>query len=813
MSEENNSIQTSIKDNVDSNYNASSIQVLHGLEAVKKRPGMYIGDVGDGSGLHHMVYEVLDNAIDEALAGYCDLISVIINQDGSCTVKDNGRGIPVDIHPEEGVSAAEVIMTQLHAGGKFNKNSYKISGGLHGVGVSVVNALSVWLKAKIWKNGGIYECEFSNGNTTRHLEKVGDCSESEHGTEISFMPASDTFTDITFVYETLEQRIRELAFLNSGVRILLRDDRVGKEKEVIFHYEGGLSEYIKYINQGKTGINDIIDIKGENDDIFVEVVLQWTDTYHENMLCFTNNIRQRDGGTHLAGFRSGLTRVITDYSSKNISRKDAVDVTSDDIREGLTYIILAKVPDPKFSSQTKDKLVSSEVRPVIENIVVEQLGRWFEENPDKAKNIITKISQAAMAREAARKARDLTRRKGALDSFSLPGKLADCQSNDPAISEVFIVEGNSAGGTAKQGRDRKTQAILPLRGKILNVEKVRFDKLLSSDTITTLIATMGTGIGHDDFDISKLRYHKIVIMTDADVDGQHIETLLLTFFYRQMPEIIEKGYLYVAQPPLYRVKKNGTELFLQDDDALAQQLVKSALNNGFVLKNDQKKTNIAGDDLENLTFTIMRFVNACVEIPSSIDKDIIYSILLSSSKKQTNHLLDLKDEIKILLDQFVEDDDYKWSVEEKEGKLHFYREMKGTYQDYMVEPSFLAIPEVVKILSKIDVKLVYELIKDGGELVLKNDKYKYISVGGYTDLIKSLGSEGMTIQRFKGLGEMNADQLWETTMNPDTRTMLKVSIEDAEEADRVFTMLMGEDVVPRKNFIIENALKVKELDV
>ena len=813
MSEENNSIQTSIKDNVDSNYNASSIQVLHGLEAVKKRPGMYIGDVGDGSGLHHMVYEVLDNAIDEALAGYCDLISVIINQDGSCTVKDNGRGIPVDIHPEEGVSAAEVIMTQLHAGGKFNKNSYKISGGLHGVGVSVVNALSVWLKAKIWKNGGIYECEFSNGNTTRHLEKVGDCSESEHGTEISFMPASDTFTDITFVYETLEQRIRELAFLNSGVRILLRDDRVGKEKEVIFHYEGGLSEYIKYINQGKTGINDIIDIKGENDDIFVEVVLQWTDTYHENMLCFTNNIRQRDGGTHLAGFRSGLTRVITDYSSKNISRKDAVDITSDDIREGLTYIILAKVPDPKFSSQTKDKLVSSEVRPVIENIVVEQLGRWFEENPDKAKNIITKISQAAMAREAARKARDLTRRKGALDSFSLPGKLADCQSNDPAISEVFIVEGNSAGGTAKQGRDRKTQAILPLRGKILNVEKVRFDKLLSSDTITTLIATMGTGIGHDDFDISKLRYHKIVIMTDADVDGQHIETLLLTFFYRQMPEIIEKGYLYVAQPPLYRVKKNGTELFLQDDDALAQQLVKSALNNGFVLKNDQKKTNIAGDDLENLTFTIMRFVNACVEIPSSIDKDIIYSILLSSSKKQTNHLLDLKDEIKILLDQFVEDDDYKWSVEEKEGKLHFYREMKGTYQDYMVEPSFLAIPEVVKILSKIDVKLVYELIKDGGELVLKNDKYKYISVGGYTDLIKSLGSEGMTIQRFKGLGEMNADQLWETTMNPDTRTMLKVSIEDAEEADRVFTMLMGEDVVPRKNFIIENALKVKELDV
>ena len=790
MSEENIDKQEhntgSITDKVEGEYNASSIQVLHGLEAVKKRPGMYIGDVGDGSGLHHMVYEVLDNAIDEALAGYCDLISVIINQDGSCTVRDNGRGIPVDMHPEEGVSAAEVIMTQLHAGGKFNKNSYKISGGLHGVGVSVVNALSVWLKTKIWKDGGVYECEFANGNT---------------------------FGDITFVYSTLEQRIRELAFLNSGVKILLRDERIGKENEVVFHYEGGLVEYIKYINQGKAGVNDIIDIKGEKDDVFVEVVLQWTDTYHENMMCFTNNIRQRDGGTHLAGFRSGLTRVVSDYVAKNISKKDVVDITSDDIREGLTYIILAKVPDPKFSSQTKDKLVSSEVRPVIESIVSEQLGRWFEENPDKAKEIVMKVSQAAIAREAARKARDLTRRKGALDSFSLPGKLADCQSNDPTISEVFIVEGNSAGGTAKQGRDRKTQAILPLRGKILNVEKVRFDKVLSSDTITTLIATMGTGIGKDDFDISKLRYHKIVIMTDADVDGQHIETLLLTFFYRQMPEIIRQGYLYVAQPPLYRIKKNGTEMFLQNDDALAQQLVKSALNNGYVLKNDAQQSRIAGDDLENLTFTIMRFTNACVEIPSSVDKDIIYAVLLASAQLNNHHLLELKDEVKTLLDQFVEDDEYKWNVEEKDGNMHFYREVKGTYHDYTIEPTFLALPEVVKILHKIDVKLVYELIKNGGKLVIKEQEHKYLSVGEYVELIKQLGSDGMTIQRFKGLGEMNADQLWETTMNPDTRTMLKVSIEDAEEADHTFTMLMGEDVVPRRNFIIDNALKVKELDV
>ena len=817
MSEENIDKQEhntgSITDKVEGEYNASSIQVLHGLEAVKKRPGMYIGDVGDGSGLHHMVYEVLDNAIDEALAGYCDLISVIINQDGSCTVRDNGRGIPVDMHPEEGVSAAEVIMTQLHAGGKFNKNSYKISGGLHGVGVSVVNALSVWLKTKIWKDGGVYECEFANGITTKHLTKLGDCSADEHGTEVTFMPAIDTFGDITFVYSTLEQRIRELAFLNSGVKILLRDERIGKENEVVFHYEGGLVEYIKYINQGKAGVNDIIDIKGEKDDVFVEVVLQWTDTYHENMMCFTNNIRQRDGGTHLAGFRSGLTRVVSDYVAKNISKKDVVDITSDDIREGLTYIILAKVPDPKFSSQTKDKLVSSEVRPVIESIVSEQLGRWFEENPDKAKEIVMKVSQAAIAREAARKARDLTRRKGALDSFSLPGKLADCQSNDPTISEVFIVEGNSAGGTAKQGRDRKTQAILPLRGKILNVEKVRFDKVLSSDTITTLIATMGTGIGKDDFDISKLRYHKIVIMTDADVDGQHIETLLLTFFYRQMPEIIRQGYLYVAQPPLYRIKKNGTEMFLQNDDALAQQLVKSALNNGYVLKNDAQQSRIAGDDLENLTFTIMRFTNACVEIPSSVDKDIIYAVLLASAQLNNHHLLELKDEVKTLLDQFVEDDEYKWNVEEKDGNMHFYREVKGTYHDYTIEPTFLALPEVVKILHKIDVKLVYELIKNGGKLVIKEQEHKYLSVGEYVELIKQLGSDGMTIQRFKGLGEMNADQLWETTMNPDTRTMLKVSIEDAEEADHTFTMLMGEDVVPRRNFIIDNALKVKELDV
>ena len=613
---------------------------------------MYIGDVGDGSGLHHMVYEVLDNSIDEALAGYCDLISVIINPDGSCTVKDNGRGIPVDIHPEEGVSAAEVIMTQLHAGGKFNKNSYKISGGLHGVGVSVVNALSVWLKTKIWKNGGIYEVEFSNGTTTKHLTKIGECSEEEHGTEVSFMPAEDTFGDITFVFETLEQRIRELAFLNSGIRILLKDNRAGKEKEVVFHYEGGLVEYIKYINQGKTGVSDIIDIKGEKDDVFVEVVLQWTDTYHENMLCFTNNIRQRDGGTHLAGFRSGLTRVVSDYISKNISKKDSVDVTSDDIREGLTYIILAKVPDPKFSSQTKDKLVSSEVRPVIENITAEQLGRWFEEHPDKAKEIIAKISQAAIAREAARKARDLTRRKGALDSFALPGKLADCQSNDPAISEVFIVEGNSAGGTAKQGRDRKTQAILPLRGKILNVEKARQDKALGNEEIRSIITAFGTGIG-EYFDLSKLRYDKIIIMTDADVDGAHIRVLLLTLFYRFFRPIVETGHVYAAQPPLFRIMHGKTRKYVLDEK---------------------------------------------------------------------------------------EKDEY-----------------------------LASLPENVRSRAE--------------------------------------------IARMKGLGEMDADELNETTMDINKRVLRKITVDDCIAADAIFEKLMGDEVEPRRQFIEENAINVKNLDI
>ena len=809
----NESSEKSITEKVTGDYNANSIQVLHGLEAVKKRPGMYIGDVGDGSGLHHMVYEVLDNSIDESLAGYCDLISVIINQDGSCTVKDNGRGIPVDIHPEEGISAAEVIMTQLHAGGKFNKNSYKISGGLHGVGVSVVNALSVWLKAVIHKDGGVYEVEFNNGVTVKHLTKIGDCDINEHGTEVTFMPAEDTFGDITFVFETLEQRIRELAFLNSGVRILLKDMRLGNEKEVTFHYEGGLVEYIKYINQSKTGLGDIVYIKGEENEVFVEVVLQWTDTYHENLLCFTNNIRQRDGGTHLAGFRSGLTRVVSDYISNNVPRKDAIDVTSDDIREGLTYIILAKVPDPKFSSQTKDKLVSSEVRPVIENIVVKQLGRWFEENPDKAKVIVQKILQAAIARRAARKARDLARRKDALDGFSLPGKLSDCQSGDPASCEIFIVEGDSAGGTAKQGRDRKFQAILPLRGKILNVEKVRFDKILSSETITVLIAALGTGIGKDDFDISKLRYHKVIIMTDADVDGQHIETLLLTFFYRQMPEIIKHGYLYVAQPPLYRIKKNGSELFLQNDDELAQQLVKSALSDGYVIKSDAAQTCINGDDLENLTFTVMRFVGLCNKIPSSIDKNIIHAILLSCAKVGSYQLADLVNNVDILMKQFITDEEYQWKIEMKDGNMSFFREVRGTYHSYTVERSFLSIPEVVKILHKIDIKLVNEIIENSGKLVLKDIEYNYLSANDYVDLIKRLGNERITIQRFKGLGEMNSDQLWETTMNPDTRTMLRVSIQDAEEADATFSMLMGSEVEPRKKFIVDNATKVKDVDL
>jgi DNA gyrase subunit B len=795
-------------------YDASAITVLRGLEAVQKRPGMYIGDTSDGTGLHHMVYEVLDNAIDEALAGHCDKILVRINQDGSVTVRDNGRGIPTDIHPEEGVSAAEVIMTQLHSGGKFDKNSYKISGGLHGVGVSVVNALSSLLKLRIFRDGGEYIAEFQHGATTKHLVRIGDSMEK--GTEVTFLPSTATFGDITFSFNTLEQRIRELSFLNSGVNITLEDARIGSEKSVNFFYDGGILEFVKHVNKSKNGLHEIIHIKGEIDDVAVDCAIQWTDSYHENFLCFTNNIKQRDGGTHLAGFRGGLTRVVTQYIKDNASKKDQIEPTGDDIREGLTYIISVKVPDPKFSSQTKDKLVSPEARVATENATSEYLSRWFEENPDKAKIIVAKVTQAIAAREAARKARELTRRKGALDSFSLPGKLSDCQENDPAKSELFLVEGDSAGGTAKQGRDRKTQAILPLRGKLLNVEKARIDKMLSSDSITTLIAALGAGIGKDDFDVNKLRYHKIVIMTDADIDGAHIRTLLLTFFYRQMPEIVEKGYLYIAQPPLYRIKKGSQEMYLKDEKELHAQLIKNATNNSFIVQ--ENGVQIAGQDMVFVTEKLMKLNNDILKIPLSFDAQVLSALIIELGIANCILTEDAISSAVALANKFSKIDDKleEWNFETQEENevktFVIFRELRGTRTEYVINDSFVQNIDVMKVLKTNQFDDVIDIVKNKGNFVHNDSKTEFSSLVEFCDIITKFGSAGMTIQRFKGLGEMNAEQLWDTTLNPETRVLLKVTINDAEETDVVFSTLMGEVTEPRKNFIIENALKVKDID-
>ncbi len=798
-------------------YNADSIKVLKGLDAVRKRPGMYIGDTDDGSGLHHMIYEVLDNAIDEALAGYCDKTEVILNPDGSATIRDNGRGMPVDLHKEEGVSAAEVIMTELHSGGKFDNNSYKVSGGLHGVGVSVVNALSTWLKLKIWRNDKEYLAEFADGNVVKHVEIVGDAP-GKHGTEVSFLPSPQTFTQTEFSFETLERAIREKAFLNSGVYLKLIDNRGAEKKEEDFHYEGGLSAFVEHLNKAKAPLHDnIIAFSGEENNITVEVALQWTNAYNESMLCFTNNIPQKDGGTHLAGFRGALTRSVNNYILETgLLKKEKAVITGEDMREGLTCVLSVKAPDPKFSSQTKDKLVSSEVRPVVEGVVGEKLKEWLDEHPNEAKIIVGKIVEAATAREAARKARELTRRKGVLDISTLPGKLADCSEKDPALSEVFIVEGDSAGGSAKQGRDRKNQAIMPLRGKILNVERARFDKMLNSAEIGTIITALGTGIGRDDFDADKCRYHKIVIMTDADVDGAHIRTLLLTFFYRQMPELIERGYVYIAQPPLYKAKRGNSIIYLKDDREMEEYLISGGTDEAVLETFGGEK--IMGQDLIELVRQTMKakslMTTLSIKAPEKIlEQMAIYGLFNQETLNDKEKLTLGLEKVTQKLDEHEAEYDRGWKAEIlSDGSISFNRTLRGVKEDHVVGASVFDSAEA-KVLND-----MYDFLKTNFEkslkLISKNGDMKRISGPvALVDAVISAGKKGITLQRYKGLGEMNPEQLWETTLDPEARSLLQVKIDHLEEADEVFSTLMGDVVEPRKEFIQENALNVVNLDI
>lgn len=797
-------------------YDAESIKVLKGLDAVRKRPGMYIGDTDDGSGLHHMVYEVVDNAIDEALAGFATLVTVTLNADGSCTVTDNGRGIPTDIHPTEGVSAAEVIMTQLHAGGKFDQNSYKVSGGLHGVGVSVVNALSVWLKLRIKRKGKIHEMTFTHGEANAPLAIVGECGE-ETGTEVTFLPSSETFTMVEFDFDTLERRLRELAFLNSGVRIFLTDRRHADIREVTLHYEGGLVEFVKYIDQSKKPlIEEPIYISGEKDGMVVEVSMWWNDSYHEKVLCFTNNIPQRDGGTHLAGFRGALTRQINGYAdTSGIAKKEKVNLTGDDCREGLTAILSVKVPDPKFSSQTKDKLVSSEVRPVVESLVNEGLSIWLEEHPTEAKILVGKVVEAAAAREAARKARELTRRKGALDISSLPGKLADCQERDPAKSEIFIVEGDSAGGSAKSGRSRQNQAILPLRGKILNVERARFDRMLSSDMIGTLITALGTSIGKDEFSPDKLRYHKIIIMTDADVDGAHIRTLLLTFFFRQMPELIERGHVYIAQPPLYKVTRGKSSQYIKNEAAFEESLIETGLEGSVLeLANGEMR---AGADLHQLVEDARTLRQLLHGLHTRYNRSVVEQAAIAgalnpealASNDKAQHTAD---QVAARLDLIAEDMERGWTGHiEQDGGLRFERILRGVKDVVILDMALIASADARRINN-----MSHHLNEIYGKLPILRRKETSETITGPIALLDSIfasGKKGLTMQRYKGLGEMNAEQLWETTLDPNARSLLQVKVGEAADADAVFAKLMGDEVEPRREFIQDNALNVSNLDV
>ena len=798
-------------------YNADSIKVLKGLDAVRKRPGMYIGDTDDGSGLHHMIYEVLDNAIDEALAGYCDKTEVILNPDGSATIRDNGRGIPVGMHKEEGVSAAEVIMTELHSGGKFDNNSYKVSGGLHGVGVSVVNALSDWLNLRIWREGKEHLVKFARGNVTQHLEVVGD-SNGRHGTEVTFLPSKETFSTIEFSFETLERAIREKAFLNSGVYLKLIDNRGAEPREVDFHYEGGLMAFVTHLNKSKASLHEtVIAFGGEKDDIQVDVALQWTNAYNESMLCFTNNIPQKDGGTHLAGFRGALTRTINNYIAENgLLKKDKNVITGEDMREGLTCVLSVKAPDPKFSSQTKDKLVSSEVRPVVESVVGDKLKEWLDEHPADARIIVGKIVEAATAREAARKARDLTRRKGAMDISSLPGKLADCQEKDPALSEVFIVEGDSAGGSAKQGRHRRNQAILPLRGKILNVERARFDKMLNSAEIGTIITALGTGIGRDDFNADKCRYHKIVIMTDADVDGSHIRTLLLTFFYRQMPELIERGYVYIAQPPLYKAKRGNSILYLKDDREMEDYLIRGGCEDAFLQK--QNGEQIAGSDLITLVENTRKVRSLIATLGKKAPEKIIEQMAIHGlfDKNLTADRDAFKkalDNLAVCLDSHEAEYDKGWLADlNEDNSFTIHRTLRGVKEEHVIGSTVMDSPEAV-ILNEMRTMLL-ENFAQASVLVSKNGvEIRIPGPVAFVDAVMAAGKKGITIQRYKGLGEMNPEQLWETTLDPEARSLLQVKMEHLDEADETFATLMGDVVEPRKEFIQDNALNVVNLDI
>ncbi|WP_265587524.1 DNA topoisomerase (ATP-hydrolyzing) subunit B [Sphingomicrobium arenosum] len=800
-----------------SDYGADSIKVLKGLDAVRKRPGMYIGDTDDGSGLHHMVFEVSDNAIDEALAGHCDRVLIVLNADGSVSVEDNGRGIPVDMHKEEGVSAAEVIMTQLHAGGKFENtsddNAYKVSGGLHGVGVSVVNALSEWLELTIWRDGKEHWMRFEHGDAVESLRVVGE-AEGKKGTKVTFLPSPATFKIVEFDFDRLEHRFRELAFLNSGVRIHLADERHDERREVEMYYEGGIAAFVKYLDRAKTALlPEPIAITGQRDDIGIEVALEWNDSYYENVLCFTNNIPQRDGGTHLAAFRAALTRTLNTYADQTgLLKKQKVSLTGDDMREGLTAIVSVKLPDPKFSSQTKDKLVSSEVRQPLESLMADKMREWLEENPQHAKDVIQKVIDAAAAREAAKRAREMTR-KGAMTVASLPGKLADCQEKDPAKSELFLVEGDSAGGSAKQGRDRKTQAILPLKGKILNVERARFDRMLGSKEVGTLIQALGTGIGREDFNLEKLRYHKIVIMTDADVDGAHIRTLLLTFFYRQMPELVEAGHLYIAQPPLYKVARGKSEVYLKDNAALDDYLVDAGID-GLVLDSDTGSR--SGADLRALVEHARRMRTVLGYAPRKYDPAIIETLALAGVLEPGIDAKAFDAAVERAVGRLQAGDlEAAWSAGRDGEDLVLRREWRGVTDAIRFGAGFLGSAEARKLATlakeEADSYLTPAVLRKGDA---EDGKTTAINrPTGLLDAVLAAGRKGLSIQRYKGLGEMNADQLWETTLDPEVRSLLKVEVDQADVADEIFTRLMGDVVEPRREFIQDNALNVANLDV